>query len=79
MTGQRGKSPHRLTAFRHAIKPHEFLYPLLLQGYDSVAVRSTWSWAVPTRNQCGRWAAILQPPFRPRPSVRAFAADPAGL
>jgi tyrosyl-tRNA synthetase len=31
------------------ISVHEFLYPLM-QGYDSVALKSTWSWAAPTRS-----------------------------
>ena len=31
------------------ISVHEFLYPLM-QGYDSVALKATWSSAAPTRS-----------------------------
>ena len=38
------------------ISVHEFLYPLM-QGYDSVALKSDAGWAAPTRSSTCWWAA----------------------
>ena len=56
---------------------HEFLYPLL-QGYDSVAVNATPSWAAPIRSSTWPWAATCSATSTREPSSTA-AADPVGL